>query len=212
MRQHESILSAIALLIFIAWAGCAAKISKSGTLTSPEDSVLIGFTLVGSGTATLQTQFGRGEDASGAEMPSVGFDPFVGIFSATGPGVVFIDGTSDILSNYSPSCPPAGTLAIGSVPNQWGDIHPQFTDLAAGPSGASATHVPYVAPDGQTLVPNSVDILSGAAAGSLGNSPALAVVATSTPATGSPYKAYWEFWIAPAGTGTAHMETALETN
>ena len=52
MRQHESILSAIALLMTIAWAGCAATIPKTGTLTSPENSVLIDFTLVGSGTVT----------------------------------------------------------------------------------------------------------------------------------------------------------------
>jgi hypothetical protein len=178
MRQHESILSAIALLMTIAWAGCAATIPKTGTLTSPENSVLIDFTLVGSGTVTLQNYgFGRGENAAGTEIPSVGFDPFVGLFSGTGPGAVFIDGTSDILSNCSPGCPPAGTLAIGSVPNQCGDVHRQFTDLAAGPSGTSTTYVQYVAPDGQTLVANSVDILSGAAAGSLCNSHTLAIVA-----------------------------------
>jgi hypothetical protein len=130
MRQHESTLSAIALLISIAWGGCAAT----------------------SGTVTLQTYgFGRGQNAAGTEMPSMGFDPCVGLFSGTGPAAVFIDGPSDILSNCSPGCPPAGTLAIGSVPNQCGDVHLQFTDLAAGPSGA--------------------------AAGSLCNSPALAIVA-----------------------------------
>jgi hypothetical protein len=60
MRQNEGILSAFALLISIAWAGCAATISKTGT--SPEDSVLIDFTLVGGGTVTLQTSgFGRGD-------------------------------------------------------------------------------------------------------------------------------------------------------
>jgi hypothetical protein len=87
-----------------------------------------------------------------------------------------MDGTSDILSNCSPGCPLAGTLAIGSVPNQCGDVHPRFIDLAAGPTCASTTYVQYVAPDGRTLVASSVDIPSGAAAGSLCNSPALAIV------------------------------------
>jgi len=118
MRQHESILSAIALLISIAWAGCAAT----------------------SGTITLQAySFGRGQNAAGTKIPSVGFDPFVGLFSATGPGAVFIDGTSDVLSNCSPGCPPAGTLAIGSIPNQWGDVYLQFTDLTAGPTCAAGS-------------------------------------------------------------------------
>ena len=158
MRQHESILSATALLISIAWAGCAATISKTGTLTGPEDSVLIGFTLVGSGTVTLQAHgFGRGENAAGTAIPSVGFDPFVGLCSATGPGAVFIDGTSDILSNYSPGCPPARTLAIGSVPNQCGDVHLEFTDLAAGPSGAAAG--PYEAYREFWIVPAGAGIL-----------------------------------------------------
>jgi hypothetical protein len=152
MRQNASILSAIALLISIAWAGCAATISKTGTLTSPKDSILIDFSLVGGGTVTLQTYgFGRGENAARTEIPSVEFDPFVGFFSGTGPGAVFISGPSGILSNCSPGCPPAGTLAIGSVPNQCGDVRLQFTDLAAGPTNA--------------------------AAGSLCNSPALAIVA-----------------------------------
>jgi hypothetical protein len=122
MRQHASILSAIAPLISIAWTGCAATISKT------EDSLPIDYTLAGSGTVTLPAYgFGRSENATATEIPLVGFVP--------------------------------------------------CTNLAAGPSCASTTYVQQVAPDRQTVVANSVDILRGAAAGSLCNSPTLAIVA-----------------------------------
>jgi hypothetical protein len=113
--------------------GSAETISYTGTLMSPEDTVLIDLTLVSAGSVTLQTYgFGGGTNAAGDAIPSGGFDPFVGLFSGTGSGAVFIDGTSDILTNYSPGCPPAGTITIGSVPGQCGDVNLQFTGLAAG--------------------------------------------------------------------------------
>lgn len=48
---------------------------------------------------------------------------------------MFIDGTSDILSNYTSepnACGPAGLVTIGTVPDQCGDVLLSFTDLAAG--------------------------------------------------------------------------------
>jgi hypothetical protein len=81
----------------------------------------------------LQTYgFGGGTNAAGSGIPAGGFDPFVGLFLGTGPSAFFINGTSDILTNDSPGCPPAGTLAIGSVAGQCGDVTLQFTGLAAG--------------------------------------------------------------------------------
>jgi hypothetical protein len=113
--------------------GSAQTISETGLLLNPEDSVLINLMLVADGSVTLQTYgFGGGTNAMGDVIPSGGFDPFVGLFSGTGPGAAFIDGTSDILTNYSPGCPPAGTITIGSIPGQCGDVNLQFSGLAAG--------------------------------------------------------------------------------
>jgi hypothetical protein len=123
----------IAVAAFACVSSSAGTISATGTLLSPEDTVLINFTLVGDGSVTLQTYgFGGGTNAAGTVIASGGFDPFVGLFSGSGSGAIFINGTSDILTNYSPGCPPAGTIAIGSVPGQCGDVNLQFSDLAAG--------------------------------------------------------------------------------
>jgi hypothetical protein len=119
--------------VFLAALCCADTISETGTLNSPEDTVLIPLALVTSGTVTLQTfGFGGGTNAAGTVIPAGGFDPFVGLFSGTGPTALFLNGTSDILTNYSPGCPPAGALTIGSVPGQCGDVNIQFTGLSAG--------------------------------------------------------------------------------
>jgi hypothetical protein len=139
-RRHSMIARLFRAAIVIAVAavaaavpGSAQTISDTGSLLNPEDTVLINLALVADGSVTLQTYgFGGGTNAAGAVIPSGGFDPFVGLFSGTGPGAAFIDGTSDILTNYSPGCPPAGTVTIGSIPGQCGDVNLQFTGLAAG--------------------------------------------------------------------------------
>lgn len=119
--------------LFLAGLCRADTISETGTLSSPEDTVLIPLTLVTGGTVTLQTfGFGGGTNAAGAIIPAGGFDPFVGLFSGTGPTALFLNGTSDIFATYSPGCPPAGTLAIGGIPGQCGDVNIQFTGLGAG--------------------------------------------------------------------------------
>jgi hypothetical protein len=131
--------------ILLAGVCLADTISETGTLNSPEDSVLIDLTLVNSGTVTLQTYgFGGGTNAAGTVIPSGGFDPFVGLFSGTGPIALFLNGTSDILSNYSPGCPPAGTVTVGSVGNQCGDVNLQFTGLAAGTYTVLLTDGEYI--------------------------------------------------------------------
>jgi hypothetical protein len=124
---------------------CADTISETGTLSSPEDTVLIPLTLLTGGTVTLQTfGFGGGTNAAGTVIPAGGFDPFVGLFSGTGPTALFLNGTSDILTTYSPGCPPAGTLTIGSVPDQCGDVNIQFTGLGAGTYTVLLTDADYV--------------------------------------------------------------------
>ncbi len=111
----------------------AGTISYTGTLSSPEDTVLTTLDLAATGNVTLQTYgFGGGTNAANTVIPSGGFDSFVGLFSGTGPGALFIDGASDILSTYSPGCPPAGLVTVGTVASQCGDVNVQFTGLTAG--------------------------------------------------------------------------------
>lgn len=126
--------AAIALL-FALTSLCPADVvlSETGTLASPEDTFELVINLATPGNVTLQTYgFGGGTNAAGTVIPSGGFDPFVGLFSGTGSTAVFINGDSDILSNYTPGCPPAGTVTIGSMPNQCGDVELVLTGLAAG--------------------------------------------------------------------------------
>jgi hypothetical protein len=121
------------LLLFATGLASANTLSETGTFLTPEDAFLLTVTMATGGDLTLQTYgFGGGTNAAGTVIPSGGFDPFVGLFSGTGPSAIFLDGDSDILSNYTPGCPPAGTLTIGSVPGQCGDVDLEFTGLAAG--------------------------------------------------------------------------------
>ena len=65
----------------------------TGTLSSPEDTVLIPLNLLTGGMVTLQTfGFGGGTNAAGTVVPAGGFDPFVGLFYGTGPTALFLNG------------------------------------------------------------------------------------------------------------------------
>jgi hypothetical protein len=91
--------------------------SYTGALLSSDDaSTTITVTLASAGTLFLQTWgFGGGTNAASAVIPAGGFDPFVGVFAGVGSSAIFIDGTSDVLSNYDgfAGCPPAATVNIG---------------------------------------------------------------------------------------------------
>lgn len=114
-------------------AGFADTVSYTGTLANAEDSFVTTLSVGSNGTVGLQTYgFGGGVNAAGTTIAAGGFDPFVGLFSGTGDSAVFVDGTSDILTNFSPGCPPAGTVTVGAVPGQCGDVNLQFTGLSAG--------------------------------------------------------------------------------
>ena len=124
--------SGLILAAFLAiQAASGGTISYTGTLASPDDaSTVITVTLASGGTLGLQTYgFGGGTNAASEVIAAGGFDPFVGVFAGTGSTATFIDGTSDILSNYSPGCPPAGTVNIGGA--VCGDVTLSET-LAAG--------------------------------------------------------------------------------
>jgi hypothetical protein len=114
---------------------CSADVvlSETGTLSTPEDTFVMVINLATAGSVTLQTYgFGGGTNAAGTVIPSGGFDPFVGLFSGTGPTALFINGDSDILTTYTPGCPPAGTVTVGGVPNQCGDVRLELPGLAPG--------------------------------------------------------------------------------
>jgi hypothetical protein len=154
--------------IFMAASGvCEADtMSQTGTLASPEDTVLIPIVLTSAGDVTLQTYgFGGGVNAAGTAIAPGGFDPFVGLFSGTGDGAVFVDGTSDILTNYTPGCPPAGTVMLGGSAT-CGDVNMQFTGLAAGTYTvllSEGEYIPFATFEGPggTLGDGFVDLTAG---------------------------------------------------
>jgi hypothetical protein len=112
---------------------CGTILSYTGNLPDPDSTVFITLNLAAPGDVTLQTYgFGGGTNAAGTAIAPGGFDPFAGLFSGSGDTAVFIDGTSDILTTFSPGCPPAGLVAIGSVSGQCGDVNLMFVGLAAG--------------------------------------------------------------------------------
>lgn len=125
-------LATVSALLAVTTLG-AGTVSETGAFSTPEDTFLITLNLATGGNVTLQTYgFGGGTNAAGAVIPSGGFDPFVGLFSGTGPTALFLNGDSDVLSNFTPGCPPAGTMTVGSVAGQCGDVNLPFTGLSAG--------------------------------------------------------------------------------
>jgi hypothetical protein len=118
---------------FAMQAAYGATVSYAGNLASPEDaSAAITVNMAIAGSLDLQTWgFGGGINAASTVILAGGFDPFVGVFAGTGPTALFIDGTSDVLSNYSSfeGCPPAGLVDIGGA--VCGDVYMSLP-LAAG--------------------------------------------------------------------------------
>jgi hypothetical protein len=148
--------------------GYAETVSYTGTLANAEDVFVTTANVASDGSLTLQTYgFGGGVNAAGTTIAAGGFDPFVGLFSGTGDSAVFVDGTSDILTNFSPGCPPAGTVTVGSFAGQCGDVTLQFTGLTAGSytvllSDAAYLPVPAVFDDpGGTLGDGFFDLTDG---------------------------------------------------
>jgi len=132
-RPRLRAAGAVFLIFFTASLASAARFSETGTLSGPEDTVLITLQLNAGDELLLNTYgFGGGTNYAGESIPSGGFDPFVGLFSGTGSTALFIGGDSDILSDYTPGCPPAGLLTVGSVPGQCGDVDLEITGLHAG--------------------------------------------------------------------------------
>ncbi len=160
----------IALAICVAGGGAACgyadTVSYTGTLANAEDSFTMTVSVAAGGSLTLQTYgFGGGVNAAGTPIAAGGFDPFVGLFQGTGDGAVFVDGTSDILTNYTPGCPPAGAVMLGGSA-ACGDVNMQFTGLAAGTYTvllSDGEYIPFATFEGPggTLGDGFVDFTAG---------------------------------------------------
>jgi hypothetical protein len=141
MKRHCLVALICALVLGAGVARGDGTSSYTGTLANPDnasgtfdatDSFLLTLTLGTVSDVTLQTYgFGGGVNAAGMTISAGGTDPFVGLFSGTGNGALFLNGTSLILANYNPGCPPANTVTdFGDT--DCGDVALTFDDLAAG--------------------------------------------------------------------------------
>jgi hypothetical protein len=131
-RRH--FFSICLLTLLAAGVAFADGTSYVGTLGAPESTFEVTLTLLGTSDVTLQTYgFGGGTNQAGMVIAPGGTDPFVGLFSGTGNGALFLDGTSLTLSNYSSfvGCPPGGTVSNFGGTN-CGDVTMTFASLAAG--------------------------------------------------------------------------------
>jgi len=159
--------SFLGALLLAAGAAGGATISYTGTLASPQDDTTqITVTLASAGSLSWQTWgFGGGTNAASQLIGAGGFDPFVGLFSGTGPAAIFIDGTSDDLTNFAANqgCPPAGTRMIGGTA-VCGDVAMSFS-LAAGTYTVLLTDGAYIPSAaigfGTTLGDGFTDLTSG---------------------------------------------------
>jgi hypothetical protein len=139
-------ISTFACTAFLAaQVASASTTSITGSFLTPEDTYAATVTLTSAGVLNLQTWgFGGGTNAASQVISAGGFDSFVGVFAGTGDNAVFVDGTSDILSNYGlGGCPPAGTVNIGGA--VCGDVALSET-LAAGTYTvllSDAAYIPY---------------------------------------------------------------------
>lgn len=109
----------------------AQTISCTGALDTSEDVFLETFSLLGNESVDVQTWgFGGGINAAGSAIPSGGFDSLVALFSGpAASAAVLTDGggnpiaSSDASTLFSPGCPPAGLVTVGTVPDNCGDNH-----------------------------------------------------------------------------------------
>src|SRR5579863_1009654 len=109
-------------------AAVAQGVSCTGTLDTPEDTFLETFTLSGDSTIAVQTfGFGGGTNAAGDAIAAGGFDSLVALFSGppASASVLTSGGnpvaSADTLTLFSPGCPPAGTVTVGTVSGVCGD-------------------------------------------------------------------------------------------
>ena len=144
-KTHGFSARVLTLCFLFAFSSFAAAdtFSYAGTLNTSTSTFIQPFTIATGGTVNIQTWgFGGGTNAMGTPISAGGFDPQVVLFSGTGSGATFVDGTSAISSNYYlppnytqysslAGCGPAGFRKINGVSGICGDVHLVET-LAAG--------------------------------------------------------------------------------
>lgn len=148
--------------------------SYTGTLANPDnasgtfdstDSFLLTLTLATTSDVTLQTYgFGGGVNRAGMTISPGGTDPFVGLFTGTGNGAVFLNGTSLTQINYTSGCPPANTVSNFGA-STCGDVTLTLDDLGPGMYTVLLSDGQYVpaAADGAgtTLGDGAIDFTGG---------------------------------------------------
>ena len=146
----------------------ASSISLTGNLASPESYVSLTLNVGGVTAQTIDLQtwgFGGGTNAAGQLIAPGGFDSLLALFSGTGPGASFINGTSDISSNFGSfmGCPPAGTVGFSNGDAVCGDLTMSFM-LAPGSYTlvlADAGFIPNAFSDNGTLGEGFTDLTGG---------------------------------------------------
>ena len=174
MRFAKTTLVVVGVLLVLAGSASADSTSYTGTLANSTDTYSLVFDVTGSSNenVTIQTWgFGGGVNAAGQTIAAGGFDPFVGIFSGTGPTATMLTdglgdpyGTSDALSNYAgfAGCPPAATVDIGGA--LCGDVTMQLS-LQPGTYTlllSDALYIPNAVFDNGTLGEGFSDFTGGA--------------------------------------------------
>ena len=106
--MSRALLTVFAITLMAAAHAVAAPLSYTGSL-DPGDAnsfTLFEFTLPSAASVNIQTWgYSGGVNAAGTLIAPGGFDPYVSLFSGTGPGAVFL------ASNDDGSCPPGnGTV------------------------------------------------------------------------------------------------------
>lgn len=164
----------LVVVLSLCSAASGSTISYTGTLASSSDFREFTFTLSSPGTVTLQTYgFGGGTNAAGANIPAGGTDPFLAIFSGTGPtATILTDGSGNAIgtaldeTNFASfaGCPPAGSPVIGGSP-VCGDITMSLV-LGAGDYTVTLSDglfIPYAVSDPvtQTLGDGFADLTAG---------------------------------------------------
>ncbi len=122
----------------------SGAISCVGSLAIPENVFVETFAVTGSAADITVQTYGFGGTASsftnaaGMTIPSGGFDSLVALFSGSATAATILtDGSgnpivsADNLTLFSPGCPPAGTVTVGTVAGVCAD-NTLMTSLAAG--------------------------------------------------------------------------------
>ena len=126
---RNALIGSLALIGLTTQPAWADSFSYTGILATPTDVFSQSFSLSGASIVTIQTYgFGGGTNAAGTVIAPGGFDPLIALFSgiATSATILTDSGgnpivSADNLSLFTPGCPPAGLVTVGTVAGVCGD-------------------------------------------------------------------------------------------